>query len=593
MKRKIYLALCLKYFVFLLFFQITAKMVLSQDTNQHVISGTVRDTSGFLQGVSVFEKNTSNATQTAKNGTFTITTTKPNPVLVFQSMGYQLKEVSVEGRSDIEVVLISATNELSNVTVTALGIARSKRSIGYSIAEVKSDNLVKAANQNVLKSLDGKVSGVNIVSLSSDPTSSVLVNIRGTTAMPSLSSGADVSLRSQPLYVIDGVPVGTQTFTPKDGVDFGNILSQLNPEDIESVTILKGGSAGALYGAEGGNGVVMITTKSGKGGRKGLGVSYTTSYTWEQPYQFIEQQMEFGQGERAFEWQFDNTDTWGNKLDGSFSADYWDTKEQQWKNKPMVSSFENRMQAFLQTGNTFSNNLNVQGNYDRGAFRLSLSNMDNVGVMPNTKTDQLGITLNSEYLLTKNIRLSVNSSYIRTNTPNKANSTGSNSVINDLLFNFPSNLQPLSEMKDYWLKGYENVQQNGAIMDLNSVDVLADNPWWSAYEKIHRFTRDNYFGKLQLDWRFSNKWSLLLRTGMESVKEEYELRQSWGETNLADKFDNGDGQYVTGNNSSLLVNSDAILTYNNNFGKFSVNVSGGGNYAYSNNNSIEANTTPV
>jgi len=587
MKRKIYLPVCLKCFVFLLFFQITAKAVLSQDANQQVVNGTVRDTSGFLQGVSVFEKNTSNATQTAKNGTFTITTTKPNPVLVFQSMGYQLKEVSVEGRSDIEVVLVSATNELSNVTVTALGISRSKRSIGYSIAEVKSENLVKAANQNVLKSLDGKVSGVNIVSLSSDPTSSVLVNIRGTTAMPSLSSGADVSLRSQPLYVIDGVPVGTQTFTPKDGVDFGNILSQLNPEDIESVTILKGGSAGALYGAEGGNGVVMITTKSGKGGRKGLGVSYTTSYTWEQPYQFIEQQMEFGQGERAFEWQFDNTDTWGNKLDGSFSADYWDTKEQQWKNKPMVSSFENRMQAYLQTGNTFSNNLNVQGNYDRGAFRLSLSNMDNVGVMPNTKTDQLGITLNSEYLLTKNIRLSVNGSYIRTNTPNKANSTGSNSVINDLLFNFPSNLQPLSEMKDYWLKGYENVQQNGAIMDLNSVDVLADNPWWSAYEKIHRFTRDNYFGKLQLDWRFSNKWSLLLRTGMESVKEEYELRQSWGETNLADKFDNGDGQYVTGNNSSLLVNSDAILTYNNNFGKFSVNVSGGGNYAYSNNNSIE------
>ena len=118
-------------------------MLLSQDANQHVVSGTVRDTSGFLQGVSVFEKNTSNATQTAKNGTFTITTTKPNPVLVFQSMGYQLKEVSVEGRSDIEVVLVSATNELSNVTVTALGISRSKRSIGYSIAEVKNENLVQ------------------------------------------------------------------------------------------------------------------------------------------------------------------------------------------------------------------------------------------------------------------------------------------------------------------------------------------------------------------------------------------------------------------------------------------------------------------
>ena len=117
---------------------------------------------------------------------------------------------------------------------------------------MKSEDLVKAANPNLLKSLDGKVSGVNLINLSSDPTSSVLVNIRGTTSMPSLSSGADVSARSQPLYVIDGIPVGAQTFTSKDGVDFGNIFSQLNPEDIATVTILKGGSAGALYGAEGG-----------------------------------------------------------------------------------------------------------------------------------------------------------------------------------------------------------------------------------------------------------------------------------------------------------------------------------------------------
>ncbi|HEY6977826.1 MAG TPA: SusC/RagA family TonB-linked outer membrane protein [Chitinophagaceae bacterium] len=564
-----------------------ASATFAQDTSHHVVSGIVRDATGVLEGVSVFEKNTSHTTQTDKSGRFTLTTTARNPVLVFQSMGYQLKEVAAEGNANMEVVLVSSTNELSSVTVTALGITRSKRTLGYSISEVKSEDLVKASNPNVLKSLDGKVSGVNIVSLSSDPTSSVLVNIRGTTTMPSLSSGADVSLRSQPLYVIDGVPVGTQTFTPKDGVDFGNILSQLNPEDIESVTILKGGSAGALYGAEGGNGVVMITTKSGKGGRKGLGVSYTTSYTWEQPYQFIEQQMEYGQGERAFEWQYDNTDTWGPKLDGNYSSDYWDTKEQQWKNKPMVSSLENRMEAYLQTGNTFTNNLNVQGNYDRGSFRLSLSNMHNIGVMPNTKTNQLGITLNSDYLLTRNIRISVSASYIRTNVPNKANSTGSNSVINDLLFNFPSNLQPLSEMRDYWLKGYEQIQQNGAIMDANGEDVIAENPWWSTYEKTHRFTRDNYFGKLQLDWHLSKTFSLMLRTGLESVNEDYELRQSWGETNMADKFEIGDGQYVTGHNSSLLVNSDAILTYNNTFGKFSVNISGGGNYVYSNNNSIE------
>jgi TonB-linked SusC/RagA family outer membrane protein len=552
-----------------------------------IVKGSVRDKNGYLTDVSVVEKGTSNGAATDKEGKFTLTVSGSNATLVFSFVGYKSQEINIAGRSEINVVLESGSAELTSVVVTALGLTKSRRSLAYSIAEVKSEDLTKASNPNLLKSLDGKVSGVNLTSLSSDPTSSVLVNIRGTTTMPSLSSGADVSVRSQPLYVIDGVPVGSQTFTPKDGVDFGNILSQLNPEDIESVTILKGGSAGALYGAEGGNGVIMITTKSGHGVKKGLGVSYTTSVVWDQPYQFIEEQRLYGQGERAFEWQYDNTDTWGPKLDGSFSANYWDVQAQEWKEGPMRSSNEDRVQAYLQTGNTFTNTIDVHGNYDKGAFRLSVSQLNNKGVMPNTKTSQISVNLNTEYRLTDNIKISVSSSYIRTYTPNKANVTGSNGILNDLLFNFPTNLQPLDAMRDYWLHGYEGIQQNGAIMNDNGLDVNNDNPWWVTNEIVHRFTRDNYFGKVQLDWQFSKSFSLLLRTGMENVKENYELRQSWGRTNMSDKFTIGDGQFVTGNNNSLLANTDAILTYNHNFGKLSLTASAGGNYAYTNNNSIE------
>jgi len=552
------------------------------------VKGTVRDSKGVLAGVTVTEKGTTKGTSTDDDGRFTLNVSGADVTLEFSYVGYKTLEIALDGRSQVDVTLeVGDAKELSNVVVTALGISRSKKSLGYSVAEVKSEDLVKAANPNVLKSLDGKVSGVNFVNLSSDPTSSVLVNIRGTTTMPSLSSGADISARSQPLYVIDGIPVGAQTFTPKDGVDFGNILSQLNPEDIESVTILKGGSAGALYGAEGGNGVVMITTKSGKAGKKGLGVSYSNSTMWDKPYQFIEEQMEYGQGERAFEWEYDNTDTWGPKLDGKFSADYWDVLQQKWANKAMVSSNEDRVKAYLQTGTTMTNSINVHGNYDKGSFRLSLSNMDNKGVMPNTKTNQKSVTLNTDYKLTNSLRVSVSTSYIRTYSPNKANSVGSNSVLNNLLFNFPSNLQPLSQMRNYWLKGYEGIQQNGAIMKDDGINVDTENPWWTTYEKIHRFSRDNYFGKIQLDWQINNRFSLLLRTGMENVKEYYEFRQSWGKTNMDDKFRIGDGQFVTGNNSSLMVNSDAILTYNNNFGKLSLNASVGGNYAYTSNNNLE------
>ncbi|MCC6289762.1 MAG: SusC/RagA family TonB-linked outer membrane protein [Chitinophagaceae bacterium] len=550
------------------------------------VSGRVTDANGPVAGVTVTEKGKNNATTTDNDGNFSLNVANGNAVLVFTSVSYKTNEVALNGRSVINVTLQSTAQELEGVVITALGIAKPKKSLAYSVAQVKSDDLVKAANPSLMKSLDGKVSGVNLTNLSSDPTSSVLVNIRGTTAIPT-KSDANVSLKGQPLFVIDGIPVGAQTFTNKDGVDFGNIISQLNPEDIDNITILKGGSAGALYGADGGNGVVMITTKSGKSGKKGLGVSYSVSSLWDRAYQFIEEQQQFGQGERAFEWQYDNTDTWGPALDGSYTSNYWDVKEQAWKTKAMVSAKENRLKEYLQTGNTTTNNINVTGNYDKGSFRLSLSNMDNKGVMPNTKTNQKSITLNTEYRLSQKMRVSVSTSYIRTYSPNKANSAGSSSVINNLLFNFPANLQPLSEMKNYWLSGFEGIQQNGAIMKTNGVDVDTDNPWWTTYERIHRFGRDNYFGKIQFDWQLTKALSLLARTGMESVNENYELRVSWGKTAMGSKFTQGDGAFVSGYNRSLSANSDLILTYNKEFGKLSVNASVGGNYGYGNNGSLE------
>jgi len=552
------------------------------DLKDIIITGTVRDEKGNpLPGVSVVIVGKLSGVTTDNNGNYSISA-PASAELRFSYVGYKTVTVKVNNRTNIEISLSPEASSLNEVVVTALGISREKKSLGYSVSEVNSDNLVKAANPNLLKSLDGKVSGVNLTNLSSDPTSSVLVNIRGTTAMPSISSGSDVSARSQPLYVIDGIPVGTQSFTSKDGVDFGNILSQLNPEDIASVTILKGGSADALYGAQGGNGVVMITTKSGRGGQRGLGVTYSISALADQPYQFIQEQMQYGQGERIYEWQYDNTDTWGPPTDGSFTADYWDVKAQKWANGPQISSHEDRVKAYLRTGNTITNSLSLHGNYEKGAFRFSMSNMDNLGVMPNTKTKQKSFNLSTEYKLTNNLKISATSSYFHTYSPNKQNSVGSNSVLNSLLYNFPNNLQPLSEMHDYWLKGFEGSLQNGSIMKTDGISVANDNPWFTTYEYLHRFSRDNYFGKLQLDWQMGKTLSLLLRTGMDNVKENYELRKSWGARN--DKY----GQFVEGNNNSLQSSSDVILTYQNTFKRFSLSASLGGNYSYTNTNSLEA-----
>ena len=551
------------------------------EVNDVRITGTVKDEKGNpLEGVSVSVVGQTSGVSTDNLGNFSIPV-PPSAELRFSYVGYKPFTVKVGDQLHLDITLSPEVSSLDDVVVTALGISRQKRSLGYSVSDINSEDLVKAANPNVLKSLDGKVSGVNLTNLSSDPTSSVMVNIRGTTTMPSISSGADVSSRSQPLYVIDGIPVGTQTFTSKDGVDFGNILSQLNPEDIASVSILKGGSAGALYGAQGGNGVVMITTKSGRGGQKGLGVSYNLSALADQPYQFIAEQMQYGQGERIYEWQYDNTDTWAPPTDGSIAADYWDVKAQQWANGPQISSNEDRVKAYLRTGSTITNSISVFGNYTKGSFRFSMSNMGNEGVMPNTKTNQKSFNLNTEYRITNNVRISVSANYFHTYSPNKQNSVGSNSVLNSLLFNFPNNLQPLSEMHNYWLTGFEGSLQNGSIMAIDG-GVANDNPWFTTYEYLHRFTRDNYFGKVQLDWQMGKAFSLLLRTGMDNVKENYELRKSWG--SRSDKY----GQFVQGSNANLQTSSDVILTYSNNFKKFSLSASVGGNYSYSNTSSMEA-----
>ena len=152
-------------------------------------------------------------------------------------------------------------------------------------------------------------------------------------------------------------------------------------------------------------------------------------------------------------------------LTAAYSAKFWNVQKQAWETGTQRSSGENRVKEYLQNGSTLYNTVSINGNYDKGAFRLSVANMGNTGVMPNTNTKQNSISLNSEYKLTDNVRISVNANYINTFSPNKSNNTGSNSVLNDLLFNFPDNLQPLSEMHNYWLTGFEGISQNGAIMN--------------------------------------------------------------------------------------------------------------------------------
>ncbi|MDP3002022.1 MAG: SusC/RagA family TonB-linked outer membrane protein [Bacteroidales bacterium] len=546
---------------------------------QNIITGSVSDDTGqFLPGVNVIVKGTTIGTLTDINGKFSISVPN-NATLVFTFVGMSTKEVIVGNEVKIDISLTANIIGLDEVVVTALGISREKKSLAYSVSEVKGTELTRGASSNVIKSLDGRVSGVNFTQSSSDPSASVFVTIRGATSLNLSSSTA----LAQPLYVVDGIPLGTTAVENRNGADFGNLLSQINPEDIESISILKGASAGALYGSAAGNGVIMITTKSGKGGKKGIGVSVNTSLMWDQPYNFFATQQLYGDGIRASSIYTSGYD-WGAKFSDftNSTIDAYNTVTQRIETIPFAATKENRLQEFMQTGATRNFNISVAGNYKDGAFRFSVGKMSNIGVMPNNQTERMNANLSVEYNITKKLKISVNSNYMGQFTPNK---TSSNSqVIEDLTMNFLGHLQPIKEMRTVWKTGFEGQLQNAPFYKPDGTPML-NNPYMYAYSEINTYRKDNFFGKAQLDFEITKSLSFMARTGIDYNGDNYEYKR-------AKDFEDSnqrDGKYSVNQGSGLNVQNDLMLVWNKEFGKFSTSATAGYNYSYGQSHSYYAN----
>jgi TonB-linked SusC/RagA family outer membrane protein len=547
---------------------------------QKTVTGSVRSETGeILPGVNVLIKGTSNGTFTDGNGKFSIQANE-NATLVFSFVGLQTIEVPVDGRSIIDVSMTGTFLSLNEVVVTALGISREKKSLAYSVSEVKGAEITKSAGSNLIKSLDGRVSGVNFTQASTDPAGSVFITIRGATSLNLTQSTA----ASQPLYVVDGIPMGSTSVDNRNGADFGNLLSQMNPEDIESISILKGASAGALYGSAAGNGVIMITTKTGKGGKKGIGVSVNTSYVWDRPYNFYETQLEYGVGVRASYMLPGQGYDWGAKF-ADFPdniIDRYNTLTQQVETVPFAATRENRLKEFMQTGATSNLNISVSGNYKDGAFRFSVGKMTNTGVMPNNQTNRVNANLSAEYNITKKLKISVNSNYMGQFSPNK---TSSNSDVVELLtMNFLAHLQPVKEMKTVWKTGFEGVLQNSPYYKPDGTPY-ADNPYMYVYSEINTYRKDNFFGKMQLDWEIIKPLKFMVRTGIDFNGDNYEYKRA---KNFAD-VEMRDGKYSVSSDNGLAVQNDLMLIWNKYFGKVSTNATAGYNYAYGQSYSYYAN----
>src|SRR5690606_19514082 len=278
------------------------------DQNLVNISGEVVDEDGNrLIGVNVLVKGSDKGTATDLDGHFVLENVDEDAIIVFSYIGYQTQEILLNGNNVGTVVLISDSKTLDEIVVTALGIKREERSLGYSVGKVDGSQLNQTPQGNFLSVLSGKVSGVQISQMDGMMGSSMKVVIRGATSLNN---------DHLPLFVVEGVPEKNNLNNIYKGADMGNAISDINQNDIASISVLKGASAAALYGSRAGNGVILITTKSGANREKGLGISFNTSYIFDQPYNYVDVQNKFASGKTGTHvLEESQNENWGPALD--------------------------------------------------------------------------------------------------------------------------------------------------------------------------------------------------------------------------------------------------------------------------------------
>ena len=554
---------------------------------QSSVTGRVTDSAdgNGLPGVNVSVKNTQFGTITDSDGRYSIAV-DGNAVLVFSFIGYSTQEITVNGRTTINVSLEGSSETLEEIVVTALGIEREERSLGYSVGKVDGDELTHVAQENVLNSLAARVPGVTINS-TGGAGSSVRMTIRGTKSLVN---------DNQPLFVIDGVPVANSLNNISqvgndNRVDFGNPISDLNPENIESISVLKGPSAAALYGSRAGNGVVLITTKSGKNAKK-LTVSVSSNTVFDMPYKYLDMHHKFASGYLPFTpdnnpypggvLEIDETSVGGvgPELDKGYNAIQWNSPVDGNGDRiptPLVSHKDN-VKNFVQTGVTSTNDISIANSNDLISYRLSYSNMSNKGIIPNSDLFRNSLSLNTSVKLHEKVRLSTNLDFSRSNSNNRpATNRGANPM--QWAYAVSPHID-IRDLRNYWAPGQEGLQQ------LTQDDGAGEynNPYFLAYEVNNSFVRDRVFGNVKADWQITNELSLMGRYSLDTYTEQRE-------TKMANSYtEQPRGAYGVIDIRQFERNIDFLLTYDKTFGPLSLAASAGGNARYNQQSNVTAKT---
>jgi len=511
---------------------------------ESLLRGSVKDSEGEpIVGATVQIKGTTIGTATDVDGNFTLNA-EPGTVLVVSFVGYKKQEISVGAEKEIQVVLEEESQNLSEVVVTAMGIRKTNRHIGYATSTVKGEEIANTNTVNPIAALQGKVAGldINIVGTSGVQTSPGIV-IRGA---KSLSKSA------QPIFVIDGI-VMENNESGTEGSDWGSQLKNLNPDDYEEITVLKGAAATALYGSRGANGAVVITSKTGKGMR-GIGVEVGYTYQWEQLYaNHIELQNVYGMGAfhngREGNFGDDGNPTskltaysFGPKMEGQLINMYYNDE------KVAYSPQKDNWKTLYQDGHYQNINVAVSGGSDKGNFRLSYSNTNNQGVLPNNELVRHAISLRGNSKLNEVFSLDFGVSYTKTNVKNAAAQGRWYTTSN--LGRLTTYVMPRNFDLDYYRNHYRNA--DGSLIDYGRGTEIRDNINRIDSRNDQR-TEESILGNLQLNAQLTSWLDA-------SVKVNYNLYRYFSETKeRGTGVGYAGGYYGIGGNETGSYNALAML----------------------------------
>jgi len=551
---------------------------------QRTVTGTVsgEDDGTPVPGVNVVVKGSSTGTVTDIDGKYQVGVPEDGGTLVFSFIGLVTEEVVVGDQSIINMVMTADIKQLTEVVVTAIGVTREEKSLGYALQAVGGQEISQAREPNLVNALQGKIAGAQITSSSGAVGSSSRIILRGANSLNG---------NNQPLFVVDGVPISNSNFggTANEGVSRGNGAADVNPEDIENISVLKGPNAAALYGSRASNGVILITTKSGKG-QKGLGISISNTTTFENPLKLPDYQNSYGQGSGgAFAFvngegggTNDGTDeSWGPKLDAGLMIAQYDSpvdgngvrQATPWISRP------NNVKDFFETGVTSTTNVAITGGDEKSNFRASYTYLDQKGMVPNTDQTKNGINISGGLKPSKLVNITANLNYINVHSDNLPGyGYSAENVMQQFIWSGRQTDIP-------GLKDYANVEKGIPYSDIGLTEGKGipgskynwnynyhNNPYFTLYENLNGMNRDRLYGNVKVEFTLTDYLKFHVRSGGDFYSNINTTRVAKGDV------DNAEGSYSESHTNFKEMNTDFLFMFNKKFGTdLDLSLNAGGN----------------